>query len=144
MRPAVASRAARYAAVLERMIGPEGTYPVMGRSICYRFGAFQMLAQAALQHRLEKEITPASVRCGLTAVIKRVMRTGICLMNRDGFGPELWDISRNWRKDISVWEAFTYAALCFFLWVCPARMNSGAARMRTGRAERFGPADISA
>ena len=69
----VNARAARYASILERMIGPEGSYPVVGRSICYRFGAFQMLAQAALQHRLEAHLTPAGVRCGLTAVIRRVM-----------------------------------------------------------------------
>ena len=73
MRPAVLARASRYASVLERMIGPDGSYPVVGRSICYRFGAFQMLAQAALQHRLEVHLSPASVRCGLTAVIRRVM-----------------------------------------------------------------------
>lgn len=73
MRPAVIARAARYASVLERMIGPDGTYPVVGRSVCYRFGAFQMLSQAALQHELEEGISPAAVRCGLTAVIRRVM-----------------------------------------------------------------------
>lgn len=69
----VIAHAARYASVLERMIGPEGYYPVVGRSICYRFGAFQMLSQAALQHELEEGVSPASVRCGLTAVIRRVM-----------------------------------------------------------------------
>ena len=69
----VIAHAARYASVLERMIGPEGSYPVVGRSICYRFGAFQMLSQAALQHELEEGVPPASVRCGLTAVIRRVM-----------------------------------------------------------------------
>lgn len=73
MRPAVIARASRYASVLERMIGPDGSYPVVGRSICYRFGAFQMLAQAALQHRLEANLSPAAVRCALTAVIRRVM-----------------------------------------------------------------------
>ncbi len=76
MRETVNARASRYASILERMIGPEGSYPVVGRSICYRFGAFQMLAQAALQHRLESHLTPASVRCGLTAVIRRVMAAG--------------------------------------------------------------------
>ena len=73
MRGTVIARAARYAFVLERMIGPEGSYPIVGRSICYRFGAFQMLSQAALQHELEEGVSPASVRCGLTAVIRRVM-----------------------------------------------------------------------
>lgn len=73
MRESVNARAARYASILERLIGPEGSYPVVGRSICYRFGAFQMLAQAALEHRLEAHLTPAGVRCGLNAVIRRVM-----------------------------------------------------------------------
>ena len=73
MRDDVNARGARYASILERLIGPEGSYPVVGRSICYRFGAFQMLSQAALQHRLESHLTPAGVRCGLTAVIRRVM-----------------------------------------------------------------------
>ena len=96
MRDDVNRRARRYASVLERMIGPDGTYPILGRSVCYRFGAFQMLAQAALEHRLEDHLTPASVRCALTAVIRRVMsdkamfddsgflRPGVC-----GFQPEL-------------------------------------------------------
>ena len=73
MRESVTVRGSRYASILERMIGPDGSYPVVGRSICYRFGAFQMLSQAALQHRLESHLSPASVRCGLTAVIRRVM-----------------------------------------------------------------------
>ncbi|MGN0746840.1 MAG: DUF2264 domain-containing protein, partial [Aristaeellaceae bacterium] len=73
MQPAVNAHAKRYAAILERMIGPEGSYPVAGRSICYRFGAFQMLAQAALEHMLPAHLTPAGVRCGLTSVIHRVM-----------------------------------------------------------------------
>ncbi len=73
MREKVNRRAARYASVLERMIGPDGSYPILGRSICYRFGAFQMLAQAALEHSLEPGLSPAAVRCGLTAVIRRVM-----------------------------------------------------------------------
>lgn len=73
MEPPVTARAARYASVLERLIAPDGSYPVMGRSVCYRFGAFQLLAQAALQHFLEPGLSPATVRCGLTAVIERVM-----------------------------------------------------------------------
>lgn len=73
MRPGVLAHASRYASVLERLIAPDGSYPVLGRSICYRFGAFQLLAQAALQHFLADGLSPASVRCGLTAVIRRVM-----------------------------------------------------------------------
>lgn len=73
MRPEILKRAARFASVQERLISPEGTYPLVGRSLCYRFGAFQCLAQMAYMKALEDRLTPAQVRCGLTAVIKRIM-----------------------------------------------------------------------
>lgn len=71
--PALA-RSRRYAAVLERSVSPEGTYPPVGRSICYRFGAFQTLGQMALRHSLPEGVVPAQVRCALTAVIRRTMQ----------------------------------------------------------------------
>ncbi len=64
-------RMQRYAAILERQISPEGTYPVVGRSSTYRVGAFQPLAQLAFTDELPKEVSPAQVRCALTAVMKR-------------------------------------------------------------------------
>ena len=64
-------RHARLAAQLERMISPEGSYPVTGRSIVYRFGSFHALADAALLHILPANVSPAQVRCALTAVIQR-------------------------------------------------------------------------
>jgi len=70
---AVYRRIRRYAAVQERLISPEGTFPCLGRSMCYRFGAFQALAQTALREALPAEIAPAQVRCGLTAVIRRMI-----------------------------------------------------------------------
>lgn len=73
LRPLILERAQRYATVLERMIAPDGTYPFIGRSIVYRFGAFQLLSQAALQHFLEESLSPSQVRCALTAVITRTM-----------------------------------------------------------------------
>lgn len=72
IKDAVMRRAARYATVLEHLIARDGTYPVIGRSSCYRFGAFQSLAHAALLHNLERKISPAQVRCALTEVIRRV------------------------------------------------------------------------
>ena len=72
LRERVYARAARYGQILERMIAPDGSYPIVGRSICYRFGAFQMLAQDALQDNLGP-LEPAAVRCALTAVLRRVM-----------------------------------------------------------------------
>lgn len=71
--PIVRARAVRYAEYQERLISPEGTYPIIGRSSTYRFGAFQMLSMAALLHALPPAVSPAQVRCGLNAVIQRVI-----------------------------------------------------------------------
>ena len=69
----VVKRAKRYADIQERLISPEGTFPAIGRSLPYRFGAFQLLAQMALQHRLSDNIKPAQVRSALSAVIQRMI-----------------------------------------------------------------------
>jgi hypothetical protein len=69
----VLQRARRLAEVQERLIAPDGTFPSLGRSITYRFGAFQALAQIAGQHALPKKIKPAQVRCALTAVIRKMI-----------------------------------------------------------------------
>jgi hypothetical protein len=69
----VRERAARYAAIQERLISPEGTFPAIGRSLAYRFGAFHLLAQTALRHALPEGVSPAQVRGALTSVIKRTI-----------------------------------------------------------------------
>ena len=66
------ARSARFASHQERMIMPDGSYPVIGRSSAYRFGAFHALAQCALNGNLPCDLSPAAVRCGLTKVIERV------------------------------------------------------------------------
>ena len=65
-------RAQKYAIVLERFISPEGTFPVFGRSVPYRMAAMQPLALLARMERLPRELTPAQVRCALTAVMRRM------------------------------------------------------------------------
>ncbi len=66
-------RLTRYAAIQERSIAPDGTYPIIGRSIAYRAGAFQGLAQAAWRGLLPKEVSPAQARGALTAVLRRTL-----------------------------------------------------------------------
>ncbi|WNH11077.1 DUF2264 domain-containing protein [Thalassobellus suaedae] len=63
-------RAKRYAAIQERLISPDGTYPPIGRSLAYRFGAFQLLSQIALWQELSKEVTPAQVRSALFTMVQ--------------------------------------------------------------------------
>lgn len=80
----VLRNAKRYAAILERIIAPDGTFPVVGRSSTYRTGALQVLAQMAYTHNLPADITPAQTRCALTAAIKR------CFANPDNFDENNW------------------------------------------------------
>jgi hypothetical protein len=70
---AIMQRSQRYAAILERLISPEATYPAIGRSLAYRMGAFQSLSQMALLGRLPDGVAPAQVRCALTALMRRQM-----------------------------------------------------------------------
>jgi hypothetical protein len=73
MRVEVTKRARRYAAIQERLISPEGTFPGIGRSLAYRFGAFQLLGQIALRRELPDDVAPSQVRAALTAVIRRMI-----------------------------------------------------------------------
>lgn len=73
MRPRVEQRARRYAAVQERLIAPDGSFPPIGRSLAYRCGAFHLLAQMALRRALPDGVAPAQVRGALTAVITRTL-----------------------------------------------------------------------
>jgi hypothetical protein len=73
LQPEMLRRAQRYAAIQERTIGPDGSFAAIGRSLCYRFGAFHLLAEVALRGMLPEGVTPAQVRCGLTAVMRRMV-----------------------------------------------------------------------
>lgn len=73
LQPVVVWRARRYAAIQERLISPEGAFPPIGRSLAYRIGALHLLGQMALRHELPEGVSPAQVRCGMTAVIRRMM-----------------------------------------------------------------------
>ncbi len=71
--PAIYRRAVRHATVLERLVAPDGSFPAIGRSLAYRCGAFQHLAQIALRRALAPGLAPAQVRGALDAVIRRTL-----------------------------------------------------------------------
>lgn len=73
LKPEITQRAQRYAAIQERLIGPDGSFPPVGRSLCYRFGAFHLLAEIALRKQLAESIVPAQVRSALTVVMRRMV-----------------------------------------------------------------------
>lgn len=65
----ILKRMVRYSEFMERIISPEGTFPVYGRSVTYRTAAFQALAQTSLLQKLPEGVSPAQVRCALTRVM---------------------------------------------------------------------------
>ena len=65
-------RTQKFSIVLERLISPEGTFPVFGRSIPYRMAAMQPLALMAWYGRLPVGLTDGQVRAALTAVMHRM------------------------------------------------------------------------
>jgi hypothetical protein len=77
-------RLTRWAAIQERLIAPDGSYPAIGRSITYRCGAFHGLALAALKRALPAEVKPGQARRALTAVIRRTLES-----------PNTWD-AKGW------------------------------------------------
>lgn len=77
-------RLTRWAAIQQRLIAPDGSYPAIGRSITYRCGAFHGLALAALKRALPAEVKPGQARRALTAVIRRTLEA-----------PNTWD-AKGW------------------------------------------------
>lgn len=70
-REPVQRRLGRYAAIQERQIHTDGSWPVVGRSLAYRTGVFHALSYAAWKGLLPEGLGPGRVRTALTAVLKR-------------------------------------------------------------------------
>ena len=64
---------ARYATILERLIAPDGSYPIIGRSVVYRGGAFHHLADMAWRKQLPDNLPAGQVRRALSAVLHRTL-----------------------------------------------------------------------
>jgi len=67
------ARAKRYAQVLERWVAPDGSFPSIGRSTTYRFGAFHALAQIVWMRELPEAVKPAQARCAMAAVMRKMI-----------------------------------------------------------------------
>lgn len=112
--PEIQARAARYAVIQERLINSDGSYPINGRSIAYRNGAFHHLSYMSWKNLLPKELTKAQVRCALTATLNKLYA------GEQNFDPNGWllpglngyqiDIAENYINSGSL-----YLTLCGFL-----------------------------
>ncbi|QBE63547.1 DUF2264 domain-containing protein [Pseudoduganella lutea] len=77
-------RTQRYCEHLERLVSPEGTFPVIGRSLTYRTAAFQPLALLAWRKQLPASLPEGQVRAALHAV-HRTIWTNPSNFTADGF-----------------------------------------------------------
>jgi len=68
----VLKRMVRHAEFQERMIGSDGSFPPFGRSITYRSGAFQLLAQTSLMGQYPEQIKPGQIRSAMTAMLQKL------------------------------------------------------------------------
>lgn len=95
-------RMQRYGVILERMISPEGTFPVFGRSITYRTGVLQPLAMLAWQELLPESLSQGQVRAAMTAVIENMFADnrnfnseGYLTLGFNGRQPDISDVYTN-------------------------------------------------
>ncbi len=84
MASSIVDRARRYSLIQERSISPAGEFPVLGRSITYRAGAFHLLADISRRRLLPSTLSPAGVRSALTAVQQRTLNAA------GTFSPDGW------------------------------------------------------
>lgn len=101
MADKIKKRNERYAILQERSINVDGTYPATGRSIVYRGAAFHHLADMAWRKALPAQLSPAQVRCALTAVIRKTLespatyKNGWLTIGLYGEQPDLADFYNN-------------------------------------------------
>ena len=73
IRQTIVDRARRYAVIQERSISPAGEFPLLGRSLTYRAGAFHLLADIAHRDLLPDTLHAGAVRSALTEVQRRTL-----------------------------------------------------------------------
>lgn len=76
-------RMQRFGEHLERMIGPDGAYAAIGRSLTYRTAAHQVLGVLAWRDWLPKSLSPAKVRAATVAAQRRIFADPTNFDSRD-------------------------------------------------------------
>jgi len=104
------TRAKRNAEVLERMVAADGTFPPLGRSLCYRAGLLHHLAFMAKEEMLPVTLPLGAVKMALSLAIEKTLnivnqgeigenaidtKTGILRPGLFNFDPQLAEIYVN-------------------------------------------------
>jgi hypothetical protein len=123
-------RMQRFGIILERMVSPDGTFPVFGRSMTYRLGVFQPLSLLAWRDMLPDELPAGQVRSALTAAMKRMFSVegnfnagGFLQLGFAGHQPQLADWYTNNGSLYLTSEVFLPLGLpaSHLFWTAPAQ-----------------------
>ena len=76
------SRCIKYSEFLERIIGHDGTYPPLGRSVIYRFASFHLVSYCIYNETISERHSYGQLRNALTKVLTKISSKDI--FNKDG------------------------------------------------------------
>ena len=76
-------RCIRYSEFLERIIGSDGTFPPLGRSITYRFAVFHLLSYCIYNNHISIDHNYGQLRNALTKVLINILNKDV--YDNDGF-----------------------------------------------------------
>jgi hypothetical protein len=100
----------RYSEFLERLISPEGYFPIFGRSAVYRTAIFHALVYSCFNKKISSNISYGQIRNALTTVIKNMFKINdeeYLQLGFNGYQPEIADVYSN--------SGSVYFALIVFL-----------------------------
>jgi len=92
-------RSLRFSEFLERIIGEDGTFPPLGRSIVYRFGVFHLLSYCIYNKTISNDHCYGQLRYALTKVLNKIINKDIFNDNgilELGFNSKQENISDNY------------------------------------------------
>ena len=128
--PVQVQRMQRYGEALERMIGPDGTVPAVGRSLTYRTAVHQPLAYLAWRKLLPEKLAEGQIRAATVATQRRIFADP-SNFSADGFltigfarhQPTLGDVYSNAGSMYITAESFLALGLPHgdSYWTAPAR-----------------------
>jgi hypothetical protein len=77
------SRCTKHSEFLERIIGHDGSYPPLGRSVIYRFASFHLVSYCIYNETISERHSYGQLRNALTKVLTKISSKDI--FNKDGF-----------------------------------------------------------
>ena len=135
------SRARRYAAIQERLISPDATFPPTGRSLAYRFPArFICLPRWRCGEASPTRSHLRKVRCALTAVMRKECSRAPGVFESERMAQDRISMGTSLRLQNPIYQPAVHTCARRFssLWDSPPLIRSGAIHPGSGPQRVFG------